>query len=345
MNICILGAGWFGCFIADELIKKGYLVDVYEKEKDIFLNASGNNQNRLHLGFHYPRSLITRKLSIDGFKIFKKKFKLFSKKIKNNFYAVAKNEKSKINFKYYCSILKSSKLKFKKTDVSFLPYLKNIEGIIKCDEELILLEYAKNYYKNNLKKNIFFNHEIRKIIKKNKKFIVAKKEYDIVINCTWFQFFFRKKIKNIVYEYCSILLYRCVKINHPAITIMDGPFFTLYPWDQNKNYGLYSVKYSRILIDKNFVILKKKVSKTVNRSFLLNVKKKIENEYLHFYPLFKNNFRFVKFLNSYRTIIKNKNDSRKCMVVEKNNFIDIMSGKIDHIFYALKQVEKCLKKF
>jgi len=28
MNICILGAGWFGCFIGDELIKKGYAVTI-----------------------------------------------------------------------------------------------------------------------------------------------------------------------------------------------------------------------------------------------------------------------------------------------------------------------------
>ena len=344
MRICVLGAGWFGCFIAYELIKKGHLVDVYEREKDIFQNASGNNQNRLHLGFHYPRSKLTIKLSSNGYKIFKKKLKLFSKKITNNFYAISSSKGNKINFKKYCSILKFNKLKFKNTDRSFLPYLKNIEGIIKCDEEMILVNKAKKYYKSKLKRNIFFNHEIKTIKKKNKNFIVAKKEYEIVINCTWFQFL-NKKIKNLLYEYCTIFLYKSVKKNHPAITIMDGPFFTLYPWDQNKSYGLYSVKNSRIIIDKNFNNLKKKVSKTVNNSFLETVRKKTEQEYTHFYPSFKKNFRFVKFLNSYRTILKNKNDSRVCLVSEKNNFIDIMSGKIDHVFYALKKVKQCLKKF
>lgn len=344
MKICVLGAGWFGCFIAYELIKKGYLVDVYEKEKDIFQNASGNNQNRLHLGFHYPRSNLTIKRSKDGFKIFKKKLKLFSKKIKNNFYAVSCANGNQINFKKYCSILKFNRLKFKIVDSSFLPYLKNVEGIVKCDEEMILVEKAKKYYKRKLIRNIFFNHEIKKINIKKRKFIVAKKQYDIVINCTWFQLF-NKKIRNLLYEYCTILLYKSVKKNHPAITIMDGPFFTLYPWDQNKNYGLYSVKNSRMILDKNINNLKKKVSKIVTKSFLENVRKKIEQEYSYFYPSFKKNFRFVKFLNSYRTILKNKNDSRACLVFEKNNFIDIMSGKIDHVFYALKKVEQCLKKF
>ena len=58
-KIAIIGAGWFGCYIGYELIKSGYDIKIFEKEKNIFLGASGFNQNRLHLGFHYPRSYKT----------------------------------------------------------------------------------------------------------------------------------------------------------------------------------------------------------------------------------------------------------------------------------------------
>jgi hypothetical protein len=126
---------------------------------------------------------------------------------------------------------------------------------------------------------------------------------------------------------------------------MDGPFFTLYPWDNKKNFGLYSVVSSRLLIDKNLNSLKRKVRNFINKKFMYNIKKKIEYEYSHFYPSFKKKFRFIKFLNSYRTIIDNKFDSRNCKVESNNNFINVFPGKIDHIFYAFKQVEKCLKKF
>ena len=43
------------------------------KKKDIFNGASGYNQNRLHLGFHYPRSKKTRIQSKVGFYKFIKK--------------------------------------------------------------------------------------------------------------------------------------------------------------------------------------------------------------------------------------------------------------------------------
>lgn len=169
MKICIIGAGWFGCYIGHELIKKNYSVDIYEKDNDIFLNASGNNQNRLHLGFHYPRSSSTRRLSVSGFKIFKNKFANFSKKIDNNFYAVSNTPSSKINFKNYLSIIRSSNLKFKKISLSKLSYIKNVEGIIKSNEELILTEGVKRYYKAELKKNIFYKHHVSSVKKEEKK--------------------------------------------------------------------------------------------------------------------------------------------------------------------------------
>ena len=165
-----------------------------------------------------------------------------------------------------------------------------------------------------------------------------------MINCTSFQFS-KKKIKNLLYEYCVILLYKSLHKNHPAITIMDGPFFTLYPWNDKGIYGLYSVKNSRLLINKNFIFLKRKAKYLINKKFLLKVKNRIEHEYSDFYPLFKQKFKFVKFINSYRTIISNKLDSRSCKVTMKNNFINIFPGKVDHIFYAFKQVQKCLKRF
>ena len=126
---------------------------------------------------------------------------------------------------------------------------------------------------------------------------------------------------------------------------MDGPFFTLYPWDTKKSYGLYSVVNSRPFVDKSFNSLKRKVRKFVNKKFMHNLKNKVEYEFSKFYPLFNKKFKFIKFLNSYRTIIDNKFDSRYCKVVSKNNFINVFPGKVDHVIYALKEVEKCLKKF
>ena len=83
MNICVIGAGWFGCHIASKLIDDGHDVRIFEKESSIFSNASGNNQNRLHQGFHYPRSFLTRKMSYEGYKKFIKQYPSLTRPLKN----------------------------------------------------------------------------------------------------------------------------------------------------------------------------------------------------------------------------------------------------------------------
>jgi len=53
-NIIIIGGGWYGLYSA-LLLQNNYNVIVVEKNSDIFDNSSNYNQNRLHLGYHYPR--------------------------------------------------------------------------------------------------------------------------------------------------------------------------------------------------------------------------------------------------------------------------------------------------
>ena len=289
---------------------------------------------------------MTSEQCIKGFRRFKKKLNFLSKPIKRNFYFIAKDQKTKLSFKRYCSNLKKFNLNFsflKETNYNFLDS-KKIEGGIKCDEELILIDKAKKYFKKTIGKNIIYNCKIKKILRKNNKYIINNKEYDFVINTTWMQFN-NYSFRNLTYEYCTILKYKSIKKNHPAVTIMDGPFYTLYPWDDKNNYGLYSVKNSRIFKSKNLNYLKRKVNKHVDTKYLNKIKIEIEKNFLIYYPDFKKYFKFDKHLTSYRTLINNKNDSRLCYINYYKNLINVMSGKIDHIFFALDEVEKWIKKF
>ena len=122
---------------------------------------------------------------------------------------------------------------------------------------------------------------------------------------------------------------------------MDGPYYTLLKWSKNI-FGLYSVKYSRLLTSKNY----HKVQKSYLDLKFKNQKKiqyNLSKGFYKFYPDFKKNFKFIKNLHSIRTINKNKNDARLSLVKNNNNFINVMSGKIDHIFYAYDKVSKCIK--
>ena len=66
MRVKIIGAGIFGCMIAGELKRAGHEVVLIEKNSDIMQGASKFNHNRIHFGFHYPRSLSTAQQSLEA---------------------------------------------------------------------------------------------------------------------------------------------------------------------------------------------------------------------------------------------------------------------------------------
>jgi glycine/D-amino acid oxidase-like deaminating enzyme len=58
-DVVIIGGGFFGCSLALHTKTADNKVLVVEKETDLMLHASYNNQARVHGGYHYSRSLLT----------------------------------------------------------------------------------------------------------------------------------------------------------------------------------------------------------------------------------------------------------------------------------------------
>lgn len=341
MKIAIIGAGWFGCHIASELIKEGYKIKIFEKANDIFLGASGFNQNRLHLGFHYPRSFLTREQSKKGFKFFKKNYPTFSKKIQKNMYAISLNRENILDFETYLQILKSSNLRFKKLKLNSSK-VKNISGLIKCEEEFIDTNIAKKFFTKKFKNILHSNKEVKQIKKLNNKVQIFGENFDYVVNCSWQQFNPVKRWK-LKFELCFSLLYKSKSAKSMALTIMDGPFYTLYPWSK-KIFNLYSVKYSRLKKSSNFSHLKNK-KEAIKLRDLNKIKNVIEKEFSEYYPSFKKDFKFIKFIKTFRTLVDKKDHSRDYKIFYKDKIFNILSGKIDHIFLASEDLKKSLKTF
>ena len=78
MKIAIIGAGWYESL----LCISNNRVTLYEKNNKIFTGMSGYNSNRLHKGFHYPRSYITRLNCRKSFDKFKLTYPSLTKKLK-----------------------------------------------------------------------------------------------------------------------------------------------------------------------------------------------------------------------------------------------------------------------
>jgi hypothetical protein len=321
-KILIIGTGWYGCYIAQLLNKLNIKYDIIDKENDIMVGSSTKNQNRLHLGFHYPRNYNTRNECKIGYYKFLKNYPELVLDIKS-YYLISK--KSLIDFVTYTNIFKYENTSYK--DINNINDIEinfnNIDGNILLTEEkyidpFIVSKYFKN--NNNIKESLI---EYTNINYDN---------YSHIIDCTYGQLL---NNNNIYYELCIILLYKCKNIISPpiGITIMDGDFFSIYPYDISNNiYTITHVKYTPILVDKNINNIYNQID-NIDINIIHNIKKLIENDILEIINNFYDVFEFQDYLTSIKTKFNEQlSDDRSLKIIKNKKIISFIGGKITGIF-------------
>ena len=116
-KIAVVGAGIFGTTVSWVLAKAGHNVDLFEKNEEIFMQASFINQYRLHRGYHYPRSKETALSSLAGEKSFIAEYgnALFDKGIKR-YYAISSKD-SFIGANQYVEFLDNMNLEYDRENI------------------------------------------------------------------------------------------------------------------------------------------------------------------------------------------------------------------------------------
>lgn len=219
MRIRIIGAGWFGCSTAVELIARGHDVEVWETASHIFAGASGSNPARLHMGQHYPRSRLTRAACQDHHSEFMTRYGFLTRVIPINIYAVAAHD-SLVDFGTYLQVLRG--------EVEFVTiydprefHLRNVEGAILTGERHIVIREAREFFEDELEGNLCLDAESG---------TVDNPDFEWNIDCT----FCSLDSENIErYEPCVTGILEGP--TNRSVTIMDGPFPSLYVWDERHN--------------------------------------------------------------------------------------------------------------
>ncbi|MEZ9768953.1 FAD-dependent oxidoreductase [Vibrio breoganii] len=343
MRICIVGAGWYGCHLGLSLLQKGYEIQIFEKRGSTISGASRYNQNRLHQGFHYPRDFETRKQSLSGFSWFVEHYGNLVRTIDNNLYAVA-NKSSYLDYETFKQVMTASGLNFDESvDESLVKKFQNINGIMNTSEGLILNKNATKYFDDILSKHITFNTEIDlSDVNRLKK---LKNEYDAIIDCTWGV---ARKIPDLDYYYEPCIYFYYVRKNNEdfAFTLMDGQFFSIYPYDyEEKIYTVTSVRNTPITQVKTKEDVGRVFAKyTRDEDFIEEKRKLFEEEIEHFYPEFLNEFEYVEPVFSLKTKLVSGTDFRGCIVKKEDNLISVFSGKIDTLHIAESAVLSILEE-
>ncbi len=252
----ILGGGIFGLYAAEFLLKKKKRVAIIDINASLFEKASYINQARLHRGYHYPRSVSTAKKTAEYFDKFSKDFSFAVNKSFKNIYAIAEshsytNSDQFVNFCRYASIPCSP--------IDPRPYFNQgvIENAFEVEEYVFDAAKLKAYYLasvNEKNVDIYYDTDIFSIEKESGCYRLNAKDgrrfkTSVVVNATYANInkiirLVKGKTFGLKYEECEVILCRVKGTVDTAITVMDGPFFSLMPFGMTGLYTLTAVPFT-----------------------------------------------------------------------------------------------------
>lgn len=365
----IIGAGLYGLYSALFCAKQNDKVIVLEADEGPFQRATYINQARVHMGYHYPRSISTALKSKKYFNRFLQDFDFCILKEFDQIYATSAKYSwtNEAQFRKFC---KNADIRCDELAVN--RYFK--EGM--CDGAFLTTEYTydaqilRDYYLAELRKHtnvqIIYGVNITSITQGADCYQV---EYGcekicapFVLNATYSGVNYIQKLAGfepfrIKYELCEIILCS-VSDNFRDIgfTVMDGPFFSIMPFGKTGYHSLTSVTFTPHITSYDSVPhfhCQKKEGNLCLENRLGNCdfcSAKPESAWAYMSSLARKylkeefDFRYEKSLFSMKPILMASeiDDSRPTVIrvnSEKPTFVSVLSGKINTV-YDLDEVLK-----
>jgi len=328
VKIRVLGGGLYGSHIGLALIRDGHQVELHESAPSLFMGASGNMPARLHLGFHYPRSKLTRTACQDHYERFMATYGHLTRGVPVNIYAIA-DKLSLVDFGNYCQSLKDE-IEFVRIARPEEFGLKNVEGAILTGERHLVIREARRYFTDMLHGAIRFETPAASH---------GEAEYDLTIDCT---FCARESAGVDRYEPCVSALLRGP--TNAAVTIMDGAFPSLYPFDELEGLcSLTSAKLTPLTKEcTSYDEARLLLTETSERTLLDRCQAMVE-QMAQFYPRVRD-YDCIGYMKAIRAMPLSGADARLVDVVRISpKTIRIRASKLDAIFYAEQEVKEAIR--
>lgn len=340
-KIAVIGCGFYGLYTAIYLAKLGYEVSVYERNSKGMQEASLLNQARVHGGYHYPRSLSTGARSRTSCNRFLEDFSEAIKPEVKSYYAIANGSKvSAHKFEQFCKMIGAPLFDIP----NFEKELFNnglIEKVFEApesyfDSQIILNMLMTRATKLSVK--FEFNQEVNNVqISDSTLFSLETDEtifngYDKVIVATYgkMQHGFAKESKKISYEVCELIQIRSPdSLNFKAITVMDGPYWSLTPWPSFSCSVLTHVRFTPHGRFEN----PENAQQFIKSGNLKSRADVIKADVARYFPLIAD-YQVIGSKFVVKTILnsKEKDDARPIIAHVNDGICYLIGGKMDNIY-------------
>ena len=331
--IYIIGAGWYGCHIATRCLEEGYDVRIVDKANAFFTGASNKNQNRLHLGYHYPRSVETIHECRRGYEEFRRRYGFLCKEVPTNIYLLANSPESKtLAYEF------SERFNIEPVDQT------NKGAVFHVNEYFIDNHASAEYFRRRLNPLLIpvGRVEVFETIEGICEYLGVRDnrgntrgDSDIVLNCTYNQL---APTAFAEYEMFITFLYKIRDVSELfGYTVMDGPFFSLYPCDGKDMYTLTSVEHGVVWRGRNRAEAVLPTPADMGR-----LREVVERQVLEYIPHFHEMATYSDFVVSWKTKPVTDTDDRSLRIERTAYGMNLWGGKITGVFDAAEAVLKHL---
>lgn len=263
-DVVIIGGGFFGCSLALHLKTPGNKVLVLEKETDLMLHASYNNQARVHGGYHYSRSLLTALRSRVNLDDFMKEYGAIVDSSFEKYYAISRmfSKVSARHFFQFCNRI-GAEIETAPAPIKKLFNNDLIEDVFRVREyafDSLKLRGVIHHKLDEAGVEYHFQTEAERIEADGDGIIVSisnlqsgstsKIHTSRLFNCTYSHINKLNDASGLPFSPLKHELTEMALVEVPdelknvGITVMDGPFFSIMPFPPRGLHTLSHVRYT-----------------------------------------------------------------------------------------------------
>ena len=264
MDKLIIGAGLYGLYAALYCAKRGQQVEVLEMEEAPFTRATYINQARVHMGYHYPRSLSTAMKSAGYFKRFTEDYSFCLHTAFQQIYATSAHF-SWTDAAEFLKFCRDGGIPCKALPVEEYFQSGLCDGAFSHRGVYLRCPYSAGSSDGGDREisgvKLHFGRQITEIVKQSDCYEITalheghREVYraPFVLNATYASVNqVLEKVKGVTaepfglkYELCEIILCKPGdKLRDIGFTVMDGPFFSIMPFGKTGYHSLTSVTFT-----------------------------------------------------------------------------------------------------
>lgn len=256
----VVGGGFYGCCLAIHLRRRFAKVILFEREPSLMMRASRVNQARLHNGYHYPRSFLTAARSHANLAIFRRHFPEGVEAGFRHFYAIARND-SKVGRRHFERLIQTIGMPIRPVQEGEMRLFNQrlIEAVYEVEEPAFNIDALRTVIARQLSDaniDVRMGSDVHRIVADRSQDPVVEAGSGVTVTSGWvFNCTYAGLNRVVASDAANRLalahqLTEVALIEPPdalrevAITVMDGPFFSVMPFPSAQLHSLTHVRYT-----------------------------------------------------------------------------------------------------